>query len=430
MYRGGEVDEQAKPQPATVKVAGDIARAVYANAFNVTGGDGEISILFGLNPGRSPGQQEITIRFSDCVFLSPSTARRLVEALTRVLQEHDSRQKELQKTPDGVTTNASIRSVPVRAFSSALPENTANPPNNGAGDILSVGRAANPPTLNAAGRQADLLVKLVDGLHASYGFERSFRICPGRLQGRRFLLSVHKNALGDQAQAKLLAICRQLTMPADFQQSVGEHLAEANIIHLGFEGHGDRCVYKVYLERGVEADAGTPQLLHLAFKWDPADAARKFVTKYVWFPGLTREQISARLADIFASPTGEHRESLDIILGLLDVACRKIDASKILYLEATEDGTPRRSFDINLYRAGLQLADLYPLLARMCRRCSIPYEEFHALYEPAKARTFGHISGGIHREGEEFFSVYYGVEGRLPALPGQPAPPTPSAEST
>jgi hypothetical protein len=161
-----------------VRVSCDLAHTLYANAFNITGADGEIAMLLGLNPGLLAGQQETTIRFSDCVFLSPATARRLVEALTRVLAEHDSRQTSQPPPP--------------RASQSA-----------GAGDILSVGQPATASAMLAAGgSQADLLVKLADGLQTSYGFERSFRICPGSLQGRRFLLSLHRESLGEQGRPR------------------------------------------------------------------------------------------------------------------------------------------------------------------------------------------------------------------------------------
>ncbi len=373
-----------------MRISSEVPHSLYANAFKISGAAGQIAIMLGLNPGLMPGQLEAELRFAQCLFLSPSTARGLAAALTRVLQEYDSLQPP--RTPPAV-------------------------PPDGAGDILSVGQPAAGPSLRVAAGQADLLFNLLDSLQAPYGLERSFRICTGTLQGSRFLLSLHTKSLGDQARPRILDICRRMIMPADFQQAIEEHLGEADIIHLGFEGHGNRCLYKVYLERGAAlrqevapAEPSGPRLLHLAFKWDPDNALCRFVTRYVWYPALAIRQIDSRLSEIFHGQ--EHRESLEITRGLLEIAGRRIGAEKVLYLEAAEEGTPRKSFDINLYAAGLQLQDMYGPLSKMCRHFSIPYEEFHALYEPVKARSFGHISGGIHREREEFFSVYYGVEGR------------------
>ena len=38
---------------------------------------------------------------------------------------------------------------------------------------------------------------------------------------------------------------------------------------------------------------------------------------------------------------------------------------------------------------------------------SLPVEKFHALYEAVKAKKFGHLTGGIDREGRDFLTVYF-----------------------
>jgi hypothetical protein len=105
-------------------------------------------------------------------------------------------------------------------------------------------------------------------------------------------------------------------------------------------------------------------------------------------------------------------ESLEIVKGFLEAALSRTGHDQILYLEVSEDNNPRRSFDINMYRARLRLEDLHPLLLQMCRHFSITPEGFHALYDPVKSKRFGHLSGGLDREGKEFLTVYYGVEER------------------
>jgi hypothetical protein len=50
------------------------------------------------------------------------------------------------------------------------------------------------------------------------------------------------------------------------------------------------------------------------------------------------------------------------------------------------------------------------LLLQMCRHLSISPERFSALYDPIKSKRFGHVSGGVDRNGKEFLTVYYGVE--------------------
>ncbi len=44
----------------------------------------------------------------------------------------------------------------------------------------------------------------------------------------------------------------------------------------------------------------------------------------------------------------------------------------------------------------------------ICRHYSIPEEQFHKLYEPAKSHILEHLAGGIDRQGRDFFTIYYG----------------------
>ncbi len=75
-----------------------------------------------------------------------------------------------------------------------------------------------------------------------------------------------------------------------------------------------------------------------------------------------------------------------------------------------EDKNERRSFDLNLYDARLQIRDIYPVLKQMRDYFSLKPGDFQELYDQVKPKIIGHIAGGIHRNEKEFFNVYYGVE--------------------
>lgn len=132
------------------------------------------------------------------------------------------------------------------------------------------------------------------------------------------------------------------------------------------------------------------------------------MAKYIWYPSLPYEKIREKLSLLFENTS--HKKPLEIANDLLDIALRKIDQHNINYLEVTEEKSQRRSFDINIYRANLQLRELYPLFLRIYQHYSIPAEKFHALYNPVRTKTFGHLSGGIDREGKDFLSAYFGLE--------------------
>jgi hypothetical protein len=47
----------------------------------------------------------------------------------------------------------------------------------------------------------------------------------------------------------------------------------------------------------------------------------------------------------------------------------------------------------------------------MRRHYSIPSGEFDHLFEQVGDKIFGHLSGGIDREGKDFLTTYYEIEG-------------------
>jgi non-ribosomal peptide synthetase component F len=89
-----------------------------------------------------------------------------------------------------------------------------------------------------------------------------------------------------------------------------------------------------------------------------------------------------------------------------------LDARRLQFLEVGEEGNERRSFDLNLYDAGLTLRDAQAPLARLRQHYGVRPGQYQALYDQVSARRLGHIAGGLHRAGESFATVYYGVEAR------------------
>ena len=82
-----------------------------------------------------------------------------------------------------------------------------------------------------------------------------------------------------------------------------------------------------------------------------------------------------------------------------------------MYVEAEEEGNPRRSFDLNLYKAGLRVADVQPALSRLRERYSVAEAAFADLLRECGTKRLGHLSGGLGRETEDFLTLYYEIEG-------------------
>ncbi|HWU40442.1 MAG TPA: hypothetical protein VN203_22570, partial [Candidatus Acidoferrum sp.] len=215
-----------------------------------------------------------------------------------------------------------------------------------------------------------------------------------------------------------------------------------NFIHFGFEADDGGCLYKIYLEfldqvrKEIDNNQENcaPLLLHLGFKWDATDKSRQSITRYTLHPWIPVSEMVSRAAGMLASS----RESgaAEAVEEIVRLASRKVSAHNLLYLEVTEAGNPRRSFDINMYRANLKVAELHSFLGTIARQLAVPERDFHDLYESTKTQRFGHLAGGLGRDEREFFTVYYGAsrfreiepESAAPAVIGPPplVPRTPA----
>jgi hypothetical protein len=273
-------------------------------------------------------------------------------------------------------------------------------------------------------RHARFLLDLVDCLNIRYAWERSFRLCRGALLTNRFLLTLTKEAIEKSPDDTILSVCRRLQMPQTLVETARDNLPAARFVHFGFEENESSCLYKVYLEfDGKKAVPGSTFLLHLAFKWDIADRTRHFLTHYLWYPSLSAGGILDRLATIYRD--GSCPESFELARGIVSLAAAR-PGHQMAYLEVTEPASERRSFDLNIYDALFQVQDLHPLLRQMSEHFAVPAIPFSDLYERIKVKRFGHVAGGIHRGGQDFFNLYYGVEWRQgKALSGFGSPSSP-----
>lgn len=260
---------------------------------------------------------------------------------------------------------------------------------------------------------AHLLGRLVGALGVPFGYERSFRVCAGAVLRRRFLVSLSKVSLGPDAHARVLALCRRLDMPEQLQDAAAADLAAARFVHFGYEEDRSSRLCKVYLERGLapgSAVPAAPVLLHRAYKWDPAAPSRFARTEYHWHPGLTTAAMLDRMAAIYRG--GHADPSFALARDVLRAGEARLTRGSIRYLEVSEAENPRRSFDVNLYDAGLLMRDLVPVLARMVPHFALPAGALEGLVAAHASKVVGHWAGGAHRGGEDFFNVYFGVEER------------------
>ncbi len=302
---------------------------------------------------------------------------------------------------------------------------------------------SNPESLTEpAESKARRLLNLIgeNGLRAK--LERSFRLLEGQVLPNRFLVTFPRSQLGANPPDRLRALGQSLALPSAFQEEAERYLAMTSFVHLGFEEDPTRCLYKLYLEFAGHEDAldsletNDPLPRFLAFKWDPDDPTFGVVSRYLRIPGLSARGLFDRVDTLFSSRelAGPHEVAREI----LRLALERLSAQEIQYLEVLEPGNPRRSFDMNIYDAGLKVVDLEPALRRLCRHLKIPPSAFDPVYKHVSSNHLGHVAGGVHRSGKPFFTIYHNeyVVPRaevkpptrptfVPVRPSSPLPPSP-----
>ena len=367
---------------------GSNIRDVYANAVKLSAGKEEVVLRFGINRSQDFSSREAEVRSLSSVILNPFAAKRLALLLNNTLRDYEAKYGPLEKGAPRLSVD-SARFAPYPGLSE--PERTDE--------------------------RAGLLFQLVNGLGVQVGIERSIKIFDRCMLADRFLLGFKKDTISGDPAEKILDICRRLDMPGQYLKAFRENLPEANIVLFGFEKNEASSIYKAYLEFGGgfekmirdNPEKLRPFQIHQGFKWDTSDNSIRTKAEYTCFPAFSVENILKRLSGVFYS--GKRKGPSGIAEGIVELASKRIGYEEFLYLEVSEEDNPRRSFDINVYRANLRLSELYPLLLDTVRHYSIRDEQFHALYELVKDQIFGHLSGGIDRQDRDFLTLYFGVKG-------------------
>jgi hypothetical protein len=91
-------------------------------------------------------------------------------------------------------------------------------------------------------------------------------------------------------------------------------------------------------------------------------------------------------------------------------ASERTDPRHLFLMEVADADNPRRSYDLNVYRAELRLGDIADLVGAVAEDFAIPPPQVRALLERSGTLALGHLSGGRGRDGGEFVTLYYGVE--------------------
>jgi len=189
-------------------------------------------------------------------------------------------------------------------------------------------------------------------------------------------------------------------------------LPDLSFVHFGYEERENTCGYKIYGEYGSNRKAipqmKAPFLIGLGFKWDVFQPERQVTTKYLCVPGLTQASMQARIEDTFQ--TKENAMLIEASKDILKQSLEKIPLNDVIYLEVSDGDGPRRSFDINVYDAGIRMKHIGKPVRMIFQYFSIPESVYGNIYNPRNEYLLGHISGGVDRDGKAFITIYGGLE--------------------
>lgn len=226
-------------------------------------------------------------------------------------------------------------------------------------------------------------------------FERSFKMLYGQLDPDRFLVGLPSAALSAEDADELAGL---MGAPPALRALMRGRLAQAGFLHVGFEHSAGRSNYKLYHEY---ADSRLPR--YIGYKWDAQQPHVHAESSYVRQALPTLAAMLARMQAL--------QPDVQVCAGaqaIVRQAAQRVAAERLVWVDVSEQSTPRRSFDINLYASELRLAELGPLLGALAAHMQIPGQAMAALLSRRGTDTVGHVSSGTDRHGRPFLTVYHG----------------------
>ena len=255
---------------------------------------------------------------------------------------------------------------------------------------------------------AQRLLARLAALRVRHGREDSFKLVHPRVIGARVLIGVESASM---ASERLLALATELGMPHACLEVLLPRTAEANAVFFGFEDLGASWLCKVYLEFWDQVRRETrrtgsqaPQLLHLGVKWDSARPDRHEVARYDCHPLLDVRAILRRMAACYGQAGAP--ELCELAQAIVRAAAQRNRQASLLYLEVSEQGNPRASFDINLYKSGMRVADAEAQLRQAGTYFQAPAALLEQQLHQLGPCALGHLSSGMDRHGKPFLTVY------------------------
>lgn len=243
------------------------------------------------------------------------------------------------------------------------------------------------------------------GRAISYGFERSVRLQQNTFEIRRGLFSFSVKEIGGSAAAEVVAICRAMRVPERLVPSLSRFFPAAAFVHFGFEHAGPAMIGKCYLELPAPApDTAlvSGRLQFLGFKWSTNDASVAVVTRY---RSLSISSWNTA-TELMLANTGTSLRPAMLKLMSRHRTVESCNYDGLSLLEIEEEGSDRRSYDLNVYNLGLSVSTFAEALHDAAKTLNLKLETVNHWLDANATAPVGHIATGLGRDQQSFVTVY------------------------
>ena len=252
----------------------------------------------------------------------------------------------------------------------------------------------------------------------SFGSERSVRLSPGLLETERCLFSFSVNEIGESARHDIVSICQHMHAPDHLVQQISRFFSAAAFVHFGFESTRQKLIGKCYLELpdpGTNISIAPNRLQFLGFKWSVHSPSLAVVSRYRLLAVDSLETVAQHMQQASGNLLSQSIDTLFQILRDLSAASPEQNhAQNIRLLDIEEEGSARKSLDLNIYDFGVQLAQFRPAISAICSELRPPLEPFDAWFRFNQETPIGHLATGRGRNDEPFLTIYYGLQHLAP----------------
>lgn len=260
--------------------------------------------------------------------------------------------------------------------------------------------------------------------------ECSFKLEVGSgLIANRYVLGVARERIPTSTWVSLLGDL----LPADWgvalRKQLDQHFQQATTVYLGFEQGPSGANLRLYFEfwdsvvlrlQNAPAEqiqrwqSSDPPLwtLMVGYKWPITAPAQLQISNYQVRPVLDADNILRRARlQLLQTSTDEEEPSVTAVLNLL-VRILDSDTSFLpVYMEVSELGSLRRSFDLAVHRYGLRVSDVASEIQNVISSLLGPGVALQdALPRGSLHPWITHVSAGLSRRGRPYACIYYDDE--------------------